>query len=208
MYLRPLIEFNKIVPVTHPTYCPHCLAIKSFGEDADKKIEYIFSTLTERYNKETIVTLEKIGKIYALHAKAPEILLEHGSTNMWSQSPFSNLKRDPEILERIENGEKVILTPIEIRKLGIDKELASSVGRNLRFELASSQSVNTNFLTDRDLDIEVLKELSGDTTSHERNQLIQQYLTCLVPFIEQASPTELLKIRQNEGDFLFYFAMV
>ena len=204
-YFRPLIESQKVIPITHPNYCPHCLAITSFGKDAEKRFNNIFSSLTKRYNKEMIVAVEKKGSTYGLGITASEELLEHGFTSIFSKTPFPNIEKMPEILSQLHEGKIVILSPSEIRKLGLAEMLARRVRRDLGFELASTQSINTNFLTDRDLDIEVLKDLSGDPTIDERNHLIQKYLTCLVPFIENAKPADLLTIRQNEGDSFITF---
>lgn len=86
---------------------------------------------------------------------ASEELLEHGFTSI-SKTPFPNIEKMPEILCQLHEGKIVILSPSEIRKLGLAEMLARRVRRDLGFELASTQSINTNFLTDRDLDIEVL----------------------------------------------------
>jgi hypothetical protein len=204
-YLRPLIENNKIIPITHSNYCPHCLAKESFGGDADKRLGKIFSDLKKRYNKEMIVELEKVGSKYILHATAPEDLLEHGSSNFIANQPFNNLDKFPSIMEELNAGRKVTLSRAELRKIGYDEYQSGIIRNNVAFELATTQTTNTNYLTDRNLDIDVLRGLSGDPEVDELNLLVQKYLTCLVPFVEDAIPSDLLKIRKNEEEAFLVF---
>jgi len=202
-YYRPLIEAGKIIPITHPHYCAHCLT-KSFGDNADKRLKDIFPALQKRYREETVVTIEKRGKKYIVRVSASETLIEHGSTSYISNTvPY--LENVPHILNELEAGKKVTLTSNDIKRINLDKELASHVHNNLVFELASTQTINTRFLTDRDLDIDSIKNILGDPTIDERNQLVQKYFNFLVPFVEDADPAELLKLRQSEGDAFIVF---
>ncbi len=202
-YYRPLIEAQKIIPITHPNYCPHCLT-ESFGDNADKRFKDIFPALAKRYSEETTATIEKRDGRFIVDIKASEILLEHGGAKLISNKvPY--LEKIPRILNQLEAGKKVLLTISDIKKLKLDKELASHVHANLVFELASTQSINTNFLTERDLDIQAIKNVLGDPITEERNQLVQKYLTCLVPFAEDVNPEDLLKIRDGENDAFIVF---
>jgi hypothetical protein len=202
-YYRPLIEAEKIIPITHPNYCSHCLT-KSFGDNADKRFKDIFPALAKRYSKETIVTVEKNEGKFVFNVKAPEMLLEHGGAKLITlEIPYS--EKIPHVLDQLQAGKKVSLTPNDIKKIKLDKELASYVHTNLVFELASTQSINTNFLTERDLDIQAIRNILGDPATEKRNQLVQKYLTCLVPFAEDVHPEDLLKIRNGENDAFIVF---
>lgn len=64
--------------------------------------------------------------------------------------------------------------------------------------MATSLSLGTMFLTERALDIELLRQLSADTSIEQRNRLLQKYLTCIVPFIDSVHPIDLVKLRQGE----------
>ena len=204
IYLRPLIETEKIIPITHPNnYCPHCLAVKIFGNDADR-FEKIITHLTKRYNKEMTVTLEKFEDDLLFNATASETLIEHGTNLMVAHPPYG-FDIMPQILSQLNAGKKIALSTSEIRKFGLDKHMASIIRDNLIFEMATTQLFNTRYLTNSNLDIEILKRLSGNPTIYERNQLINKYLHYLVPFIENANPIDLLKIRQSEEDAFIVF---
>ena len=205
-YLRPLIEAQKIVPITHLNSCPQCLAEKSFGSDADRRFNKISRHLSKRYSEEITVTLEKDNDLYIMLVRGSEELLEHGGGSFRSTTPFPDLQKHlPEIFRQVERGKKVTLLPTEVRKSNINRFLTQRVFDNTAFELASAQSLNTSYLTDRTLDIDVIRSLSGDSTINERNQIIQKYLTCIVPFVEAAKPEDLLKIRQQEADAFIIF---
>ena len=204
-YLRPLIEAQKIIPISHPKYCPHCLAIKSFGSDADQRFRNIFDGLVKRYSNEITVTLERLSDTYFLVAYGPEELLSHGAHVFMFKTGFPNMEKIPNVLSQLEDGKEFTLSPSQVRKIKLDQGLATVVRNNLGFELASTQSINTNYLTDSSLDIDILRNLSGNPAIDERNQIIQKHLTCLVPFVENADPEDLLKIRQNEGDAFIIF---
>lgn len=205
LYMRPLIETQTVVPITTPNYCPHCAAKRSFGRDADKRIDKTFDALTERLNKETEVTILFDHGFYAIEARGPESLLEHGFSGYISRKPFPNLDKLPKIKAQIHAGEKVKLTRNALRTMGYDRAIADRIEHNLIFELTSSQCVNTSFLTENSIDVEVLGTLSGIPEMEQRNQILQRHLTALVPFLEDTNLSKLIKLRQNEQDSFILF---
>lgn len=109
------------------------------------------------------------------------------------------------IIKKSKDGIEIPLSHNMVRKLEFDKYLANEVMSNIIFELATSLCLGTTFLTERDLDIQLLKQLSTDPAIEQRNQLLQKYLTCIVPFIDSVSPVDLIKLRQKEGESFILF---
>ena len=71
--------------------------------------------------------------------------------------------------------------------------------------MATSQCLKSALLTSRPLDVEILQKLSADVYIEKRNQLLYELLTCVVPFVQELTPDELLKLREREGDSFILF---
>ena len=65
--------------------------------------------------------------------------------------------------------------------------------------------MGANFLCERPLHIEILQEISKNPEQNRRNQIVLDHLSCLVPFIENASPKDLLKLRNEEAEAFLVF---
>jgi hypothetical protein len=205
-YLRPLIESKKILPITPPHVCLDCLAKHSLGLKDDKQLNKAFNSLEQRMENEIDTSLSlKPNKIYYLRADGPEDLLEHGFSGTYSNKPFSFFKKMPCILARIKKGETIHLSKKELRKIGYAEHLTDMNYQSIIFGLTLAQCLKTGFLTEMPLHVEFLKQFSFTSPRIERDMLIEKHLTCLVPFLKELSPTEILKIRENEEDSFVLF---
>jgi len=133
------------------------------------------------------------------------MLVEHGGVRLRLFKPPKILNKMSKIRNSLNAGKAVTLSRIEVRKLKFDTYLPQEIRDNLMFELATTQSINATLLTDRDLDVDILKKLSNNQKIKKQNHLLQKHLTCFVPFIGETSPEELLKIRQSEEDSFILF---
>jgi len=203
--LRPMIEAGKVIPITAPNYCQHCLLGESFGKDADKRLRKVLEGLVEDYFAQTKLTLETSGDEYDLTIEGPELLVEHGTTQAVYLTLPLGLREMPSIMRRLRSGNQVRLSASLRRKLGQHYRLAAEVFKSLVFELAASQCLKTSFLTERELHVKLLNRLTDNRESQRRNQLLSKHLTCLVPFLDDLDPEAVLKIREREEDAFLVF---
>lgn len=205
-YLRPLIESKKVLPITSPNYCLHCLAKHSLGLEDDKQLKKAFRLLEHRMENEIDASLSILkGKIYCIMVKGPEDLLYHGFSGSLDKQPPPNLSKMPRIFAQVRNGKTVHLSKWALRKIGIASHLASYHCESIIFELSLAQCLKTGFLTDMPLHIDLLKRISSVPPTVERDLLVEKHLTCLVPFLKELSPKEILKVRQNEAESFILF---
>jgi hypothetical protein len=191
VYLRPLLETGQVVLFTPTQYCPYCLANESFGPDSDNRMERVFDQLLLRYSQELQVTVQLKQQEYRYNIKGPEMLLPHARVELITTEP-GELQKMRSLMQRLQSGEKTTLSSREIKKTFVPDLLANPVIANVTFELAASQSLNTKYLTERTLDLEILNQLSQDPKIERRNQILQKHLTCVVPFLDEVSPADLV----------------
>lgn len=55
------------------------------------------------------------------------------------------------------------------------------------------------------LHVQFLKKLSSVPPWVERDALVERHLTCLVPFLKELSPAEILQVREKEEDAFILF---
>jgi len=92
-----------------------------------------------------------------------------------------------------------------LRKIGYAEYLSYEHYQSIIFGLTLSQCLQTGFLTEMPLHVEFLKQFSSTSPRIERDMLIEKHLTCLVPFLKELSPAEILKVRENEEDSFILF---
>lgn len=205
-YLRPLIEEGFVVPVSPPCdCCPHCLANKSFGKDADKRLERAYRRVKDEFLTRVSVELKKRADGYMLRFKGPELLIEHGAVAIRRWVAPAEFLKMPRIVHRAEAGETVSLSVSTCKKINLHSLLASEELQNITFELFSSQSLGTTFLTERNLHIDILNSLSSDSAIEQRNYIAQKHLTSIVPFFEELNVPDVMKLRRREEEaFITY----
>ena len=168
--LRPLIEAGRIVPVTPPHVCDHCISRMHYGMNADKLWDAQYEDLLRRYREETDFTLVQIptksGVVhYALRINGDEALIEHGTVFVLLQRLPQFVQDSPRILGKLRADDAVSLSKHAILKSGLDRQwraFADETFRDLSFELAVNSCINTSFLTERPLHISILDVLSSD----------------------------------------------
>lgn len=204
--MRPLVDKRIIIPFTPPlNYCPHCLAVQGLGRDADARLKALEKHLRQRFAQGVTYRLEKDGEYYVLAVEGPETLIDHGRHFVVSSALPEPLSGMPRLVGKVDAGEIVALSKTAAKKLGYHHWLVQQVLENVAFEVVTSQSLNTSFLTDRSLHIEALTILSESDRIQRRNLIAQKHLTSFVPFLDGVPLEDLIKLREEEGEaFVLY----
>ena len=71
--------------------------------------------------------------------------------------------------------------------------------------MAVSQLLQTSYLSETELPIQILSAVSGDCDLARRNSIVQKYLTSMVPFIGGLSPAAIVRQRQREQEAFFTY---
>lgn len=204
-HLRPLIEKEKIIPITPPNYCADCLTVNVFGKEANKNFASAIKSVEQQYRKNISATFLYKNKHFAIEISGPENLIEHGFMALHFRNDPELFSDVPNLLKKVMSTGKVHLLPKDIKALGLDEKFAWEIVSNIIFELSVAQTANTIFLTERDIDVEFLRKISPDPEVEKRNQIIQNNLSCMMPFIQGVSPSKLLELREKEEEAFILF---
>lgn len=205
-YLRPLIEAGIVVPITTPNHCPHCFVQDVLKQEDDKRLSGALRGLARRYSKEVSYTLYKDKNgLFNLVMKGPDDLLEHSYLAMVTPDPPPRCKKDRRLRKQLDEGVEVRLTEKAVKETQLDVHMTDRVFQSVIFQLAASQCLNTSYVTERGLDITLLNQLTTNEAVQSRDQIIRDHLTCLVPFIDNISTADVLRIRNKEQDAFIRF---
>ena len=203
--LIPFIREGIIVPIAPPSHCPRCLTAQvSLDKSDQKRLDNALVRLTRRYSQDTTATLTRLGDKYGVRVTGPESLLDHGAQGMIGTRP-PKLSEFPRLAARIDAGEQLTLSKMAIKKLQIDRHLAGQVYQTVLFELACAQCLKTMYLSDRQVEIDFIRGLNPDTRTSRNSDLVERHLTCLLPFLDDLSPADLLKLRSGEQESFILF---
>ncbi len=207
LVFRPLIESGLIVPVTPTTtLCYHCLG-KSALPDADRKrFDGSLRRFAQRFEAETKATLEcwEDGSV-SLNVKGSDELVEHGFTGQdWGK--ISKLAKDhPRLATRLKMLQSVPLSKAQRKRFEVDADMAHDLFNDIGFEMAMSQCLKSSIVTSRQVHVDILNDFVKDFELNRRNSLIQEHLTCIVPFLNDVSTRDLLVLRKGEADAFVSF---
>ncbi len=198
--LRPLVEAGRIVPITPPgTRCPHCLWDQNENSDECTKLRPEFERLQKEFFNGVSVKLGRDGNGYYAELEGDEILLEHDTIVTMDSLP-QELILNKGIRTKLRSGNKILLGDNWKNLLGFHKTLATETFENIIFELVLSNVLKTSFLTERRLHLRIFDSLSSNDGLNLRNHTIERYLTALVPFAQDVAISDLLKLREREGN--------
>lgn len=211
LYLRPLIEKGLIVPYASKEHlCPQCLVNDNYGKDADKRYAKEYQWLENEFLNKIVVYLQKNESgDFEFLISGPEDLIVHGQITVSLACLPKSIKDSASILNKLEKFKKVKLTNNVIKKAEIISTLTSREFSNVIPEFLSRKELGTSFITDSPLHIKILDSISNDKDIIMSNQLVEQYMTSLVPFIEGLSVDKILELRsrENESFLMFRLAM-
>jgi hypothetical protein len=204
--MRPLIEQGRILPITPSTdVCLHCLAKEAMGPRRSRRFDASHRAFSTWFYSESQFSLEQDEYKTVLVISPPPELEEHTFYQNLGRNLPTPITKRPRLLQQLASGQRVIVSKRLARELQLGKKEADTLFTNIGFELVASQTLNSSLLTNNPLDVEILQELSGDKITQSRNKLIMDLLTCVVPFLNEFTPTELLKMRNAEEDSFIIF---
>lgn len=200
----PLICSGKIVPVTFRPLCPHCLALEALKNSKNTDFDKATQELEERYYKGIRYSILSNSAGFAIRAVGPELLIPHGSQLiLWNQDEV--VQKIPSIARKMKLDREVAISIEQAKKLGVGAALAEYTIESAGFELGATRFLGASYLTDNELEIDFIRDLSSDPVAKRRSTLMKKYLTCIVPFIESVDPTELENLRKAEEEAFILF---
>lgn len=205
--LRPLIQAGRIVLITpRKNICLRCSVEEVLHGDPDKKFDRAYSHFLERYKNEVVFSIEKDARRTSLVARTESNLMDHDQIRIIDGRFAKEIFRgQPELRKQANKGQEVILPPSVVERIGLSESFAHGLFENIEFELSTSQCLRTGLLTSNSLDIEILEQLSADIRLQKRNKIVRELLTSVVPFVQEMSPDELIRLREAEGDSFVLF---
>ncbi|MDH4202792.1 MAG: hypothetical protein OEV87_07845 [Phycisphaerae bacterium] len=204
-YIKPLVQKNLIHMHPLPHLCKSCLSDVLFQGRNLRFFDMAINSLEKDYLANLIVNAslrDKVGFVCSFPEKLPYLKCTMYKTAKHIPEPI--IKR-PRILSKLKSGKKVLLSKTLIRELGVHKDFINETITNVLFGMLTSQKIGSSFLTEDSIHVDFMNTLNTDNGVKRKNDLAQKYLTSLVPFIEDIQLSDLVKIRQTEGDaFLIY----
>lgn len=206
-FLRPLIEEGVICLITPPEeFCSRCFASRFAKGSIRRKNTLARRWLEEKYLTQTKVTIEQKGSSYDFCVTGPELFVDHGALFRVAKHLPRNLENMPRIMAAIRAGGPVeVSRTLRKRIVKLHVDLATHTFQDVFFEIACAQCLGTSFVTEREIHIDLLNKLSGDTELIRRNQLVERHLTAILPFLESTRVEDLLKLRQRETEAFIVF---
>lgn len=204
-YLLPLIDKGFVVPVSHMNMCPHCLTTSCHDQSA-LKYDQLQEFLNNKFYNEVEFSLScNHDGGYFFNAKGTEKLLSHGNQSVWLDD-ITNLKElIPSISEKLSIEKDVIFTTEEAQRIFAAELFTDGIMQTISFELSGAAALKTAYLSDSDFDIELLQKMTDDPVTKKCTSLMGNHLKCLVPFLGNVTPAELLELRKNEEESFVLF---
>jgi len=203
--LVPLIKSGHIAPITFQNICPHCLTVKSLRQTAENEYNKACRELEDKYYDKVNYKLIFDKGLYTVSATGPESLIHDGLSATIYRDKSAIEKSLPKLIKKLKSSKEIELTRAQAIKLKIGKKLAGETIKSAAFEIGSAQFLGTAFLTDNELEVEFIRHLTNDPIAKRRTALMNKYLNCLVPFIDNIHTTDLVKLRIAEEEAFILF---
>lgn len=202
--LLPLISEGIVLPITFKPICPHCLTVHVAGQSDKVNYNLACSELEDQYYSEVKYSIVNEDGVIKVKVTGSETLLPHGDRSLSLVDGIIEQKL-PSVAKKLIESKELPLTKNQARKLATGKELAFHTIESAAFELGSSQLLGTSYLTDSELEIDFIRNLSSDPIARRRTALMQKYLSCTMPFIDSVDPKELICLRKAEEESFILF---
>jgi hypothetical protein len=203
--LLPLIEAGKLQIATFRDICPHCLSIMALQKNAKSDYENACQNLQKKYYKEVTYSLRYEHDELSLVASGPDFFIPHGRLINYYRDPEELLAKIPQLAKKAMVSGEIILTTAQARKIEAGELFCNPVIDSIAFDLGAAHFFNSSYLSDSDLEIQFIRNLTIDPITRRRAALMQKYLTCIVPFIEFVDAASLIKLRDREEEAFILF---
>ena len=203
--IEPLIEHGYISFFSPGTdVCFSCQAKEFLGESATKLFSGEYKKLQKAYLNKMSVTCELREGVYCFNYDGPPPYFDDVGASTCLDVP-EELANRPRILDQIEKGEVVPLSKTLVKALGLHLNRAHDIATDIMHGIATSGCLNTTFLTHHDLHIAFLNSLQNVPEIRKKNAISLEHLTSIVPFVEDVSLKDLIKLRHREDEaFILY----
>jgi len=184
--------------------CFTCQAKSLLGSEAAKKFDSSYRQLQNDFLDNMSVKCEKRHDEYGFVCNGPNPYLDHaGVWVMHSLSP--EIQKRPRISKNIESGKIVNISKTLTSELKLHEYMAHQVATNAIYGLSTSTCLNTNFLTENELHLNLLNSLQSNHEIVKKNKIAADHLISIVPFVEDVDINNLIKLRKRENEsFLVY----
>lgn len=205
--IRPLLESGLLRFISETgELCPDCLGqAMGLGQNMAKKFLKACHKLEEDFFYNTSVSLDTRHGPWVVELSGPELYYPHGNQLRVFEEVPKSVSSSPMLMKSLERNGRISLSKILSRKLRFHKELASEVVHNIAYHLFLNSSLQTSFLTDKDIHLNFLKYATDDKSVEERNLIASRHLTTIVPFVGDVAIKDLLRLRDREGDSFVQF---
>lgn len=200
--IRDLVDNQKVIPVSMPHLCPHCLGAAGLGE---KRYNSVAKRLRSLFLKHVSVKVKLEHDAYTCDWNCPESLLSHGGGIAGLKSLPQDFKTMSGLLRRLNSGEELTLSRMARSRLGLHNMVADQVLEDVEFQLGSMFLTGTSFVTDMPLHADILNSITPSRTARERNTIIRQHLTAIVPYVQDVPIRDLLRLRRREPEAFILF---
>jgi hypothetical protein len=210
-----LIVFQDVLPLIEQGYvklfepqrnlCFSCQAELFLGRNANKKFSENYERLKGEYLTNMHVECQKEFEDFVLKIGGPNPYFNSESIYiLFDYTPEAFLSR-PRILNQIQKGKVIQLSKSLTKDLELHTQLAHDVAKNAIYGLATSNALETSFLTEKELHIDFLNSLHGDPEIRERNSIALEHLESIVPFVGDVDLKDIVKLRKREEEaFIAY----
>lgn len=198
---RPLIDSGVIIPVlpAHHT-CSICFAAEMRGKTAGERLQKAMMRLRSEYLAKTCFSLKRYDKEIMLNFDGPPEYIEHGGFGLTQTSLIDKIKLSPRQREALGAGNRVVISRANAKTAGLHNYLAQVVLSNITFELATADATHAAYVTNKELHINILNQISNDTELASRNQIAMEHLSVMLPFLDSIDLRSLMRLRARERD--------
>ncbi len=204
--VRPLIENGHIIPVSPQSgVCARCFNAYESSRPEVEKSDRARRELEKAFFESTTIEVFRGRDGYELKYSGPEEIFEHDFYGDLSKEIVEQLKRMPRLHRRILEGKRIVASKTLRNQIGLHKQLAFNVLRDARFELAMSKVLGTSYLADNVMQMRAINAMLGSQAVEERNTMMYNHLTTMVPFLIDIQPEDLLKMRRREEEAFILF---
>lgn len=193
------------MPVTFNNICPHCLILTAVKDSSDDEYKKAYNRLEKRYLHEINYFLEKFDNRYAIILEGSEDLLPHGTQARVLNTTYDKFKKIPEMIAHLKENGRIPLSKKQVENLSANTHYVDNLMRSISFEIGGAHILRTSYLSESELEIRFIREYTNDPQALRRANLMNKYLTCLVPFLEDVKPKTLLKLREDEQEHFIVF---
>lgn len=203
--LLPLIEAGKVQLITFQKICPHCLSLQSLQQNAGPQYDKASKDLEKRYYSEVDYSLRYREGALVLEARGPEILVPHGESHYISRDMTQLGIPAAHLIKKTKAAGEVKLTSAQAKRIKAAKHFFGPVIDSIAFELGGAHFLKTSYLSDSELEVNFIRNVTTDPIARRRTTLMMKYLTCLIPFIDSVDTSKLITLRADEHESFALF---